>query len=213
MAAPDELGLLALAAQRVEDHDLAARPQGEAAVGQAGQRGELGAFVAGGDPDPALEVEVGDPAAEVGHGRQAPVGGQGEVDREGLDPDPLHLRGGVVVQVPHPQAATAAERDQLMISAELGALERRPGLERAQQAREHVEDALAGLKSELEKEDADVEAINNAANALAQASMKLGEAMYKAQAGGGEDVEHEVEGKGDGVVDADFEEVDGDKKD
>ena len=43
--------------------------------------------------------------------------------------------------------------------------------------------------------------------------MKLGEAMYKAQQGGGEDVEHEVEGKGDGVVDADFEEVDGDKKD
>ncbi|HRX40058.1 MAG: molecular chaperone DnaK [Caulobacterales bacterium] len=76
-----------------------------------------------------------------------------------------------------------------------------------------IEDALASLKSELEKEEADVEAINNAANALAQASMKLGEAMYKAQQGGGEDVEHEVEGKGDGVVDADFEEVDGDKKD
>ena len=76
-----------------------------------------------------------------------------------------------------------------------------------------IEDALANLKSELEKEEADVEAINNAANALAQASMKLGEAMYKAQQGGGEDVEHEVEGKGDGVVDADFEEVDGDKKD
>ncbi|MEZ5926920.1 MAG: molecular chaperone DnaK [Parvularculaceae bacterium] len=76
-----------------------------------------------------------------------------------------------------------------------------------------IEDALASLKSELEKEEADVDAINNAANALAQASMKLGEAMYKAQQGGGEDVEHEVEGKGDGVVDADFEEVDGDKKD
>ncbi|HPE32862.1 MAG TPA: Hsp70 family protein, partial [Parvularculaceae bacterium] len=76
-----------------------------------------------------------------------------------------------------------------------------------------IEDALANLKSELEKEEADVDAINNAANALAQASMKLGEAMYKAQQGGGEDVEHEVEGKGDGVVDADFEEVDGDKKD
>jgi len=81
-----------------------------------------------------------------------------------------------------------------------------------------IEDALAALKAELEKEDADVEAINTAATGLAQASMKLGEAMYREGAGqqGEEDVEHEVEAKGgdggDDVVDADFEEVDGEKK-
>ncbi len=78
-----------------------------------------------------------------------------------------------------------------------------------------IEDAMASLKTLLENEDADVEAINTATTELAQASMKLGEAMYSAQK---EDVEHEI---GDSqedtidedVVDADFEEVDGDKKD
>ncbi|MFQ5562068.1 MAG: molecular chaperone DnaK [Parvularculaceae bacterium] len=80
-----------------------------------------------------------------------------------------------------------------------------------------IEDARDALKELLEKEDADVEAINTAMTALAQTSMKLGEAMYKAQQ---EDVEHEVtdehetkEDGGDDVVDADFEEVDGEKKD
>jgi molecular chaperone DnaK len=82
-----------------------------------------------------------------------------------------------------------------------------------------IEDALASLKAELEKEDADIETINAAAGALAQASMKLGEAMYKEGAGRQqkEDAGHEAEEKGGGgggedVVDADFEEVDGDKK-
>ena len=42
-----------------------------------------------------------------------------------------------------------------------------------------IEDALATLKETLGKEDADLEAINAEAQALAQASMKLGEAMYK----------------------------------
>ena len=42
-----------------------------------------------------------------------------------------------------------------------------------------IEGALEGLKSALTAED--VEAIKNKTNALAQAAMKLGEAMYKAQ--------------------------------
>ena len=53
-------------------------------------------------------------------------------------------------------------------------------------------------------------------NALAQASMKLGEAMYKAQAGQAEaDAQRDARGQSgdDDVVDADFEEVkDDDKK-
>ena len=77
--------------------------------------------------------------------------------------------------------------------------------------RKAIDEALAGLKETLEKEGASPDEINTAATALAQASMKLGEAMYKAQK---DDAEPEAEGKPDGgdkVVDADFEEVDGEK--
>ena len=81
-----------------------------------------------------------------------------------------------------------------------------------------IENAIASLKSAIKAEE--VEDIKAKTNALAQASMKLGEAMYKAQSGG--------DGGGDGgtgggaaggqeapkdenVVDAEFSEVD-DKK-
>jgi len=74
-----------------------------------------------------------------------------------------------------------------------------------------IETALADLKGVLEGEDAEV--IKEKTNALAEASMKLGEAMYKASqaeaeakaAGGAKPAE-------DDVVDADFEEVKDDKK-
>ena len=80
-----------------------------------------------------------------------------------------------------------------------------------------IEDAVAALKAKLEDEEASGEAINEAAGALAQASMKLGEAMYKAGAGEdgpdmGDDAGPEAAADDD-VVDADFEEIDGDKKD
>ncbi|MBU1283896.1 MAG: molecular chaperone DnaK, partial [Gammaproteobacteria bacterium] len=69
-----------------------------------------------------------------------------------------------------------------------------------------IETALADLKSALEGEDA--EAISTKTQTLIQASMKLGEAMYAAQQGAsGED---QPEAGGDDVVDAEFEEVDGD---
>ncbi len=70
--------------------------------------------------------------------------------------------------------------------------------------------AIADLKSALEGEDA--EAISSKTQTLAQASMKLGEAMYAAQQGGGEG-QPEASGDDD-VVDAEFEEVgdDEDKK-
>ena len=62
---------------------------------------------------------------------------------------------------------------------------------------------MADLKAALEGEDA--EAIQAKTQTLTQASMKLGEAMYKAQAGDAEGAKREA--ADDGVVDAEFEEV------
>jgi molecular chaperone DnaK len=78
-------------------------------------------------------------------------------------------------------------------------------------ARSEIETALAETKTALEGDDA--EAINTKAGALAQASMKLGEAMYKDQGGGdGEGAEASDQTSDEDVVDAEFEEVDEDKK-
>jgi molecular chaperone DnaK len=79
-----------------------------------------------------------------------------------------------------------------------------------------IETAVADLKTAMTGEDE--EAIQAKTTALAQASMKLGEAMYKAaQAGeGGGDGTGGTDGgggkPGEDVVDADFEEVDDDQK-
>ena len=56
----------------------------------------------------------------------------------------------------------------------------------------------------------DAEDIKAKTNALAQAAMKLGEAMYAAQQQGG--TEEKPSTEGDDVLDADFEEVKDDKK-
>ena len=70
-----------------------------------------------------------------------------------------------------------------------------------------IEKAQEDLRAALEGDDAD--AITAKTEALAQASMKLGEAMYQAQqsgaAAGGEQPEG---GRAEDVVDAEFEEVD-----
>ena len=69
-----------------------------------------------------------------------------------------------------------------------------------------IEGAVAGLRTALEGTDA--EAIKAKTNDLVQASMKLGEAMYKAQADGaapGGEAGHM--GEKDDVIDADFKEV------
>jgi molecular chaperone DnaK len=77
--------------------------------------------------------------------------------------------------------------------------------------RRAIENALADLKEALKGTDA--EAISAKANTLAQASMKLGEAMYKSQQDGGSDGPNASGGgKKDDVVDAEFTEVDDDKK-
>jgi molecular chaperone DnaK len=69
-----------------------------------------------------------------------------------------------------------------------------------------IETALAELKTAREGED--IESINAKTQALVQASMKLGEAMYQAQQAQGA----ANQASDDGVVDAEFEEVDGDQK-
>jgi molecular chaperone DnaK len=74
-----------------------------------------------------------------------------------------------------------------------------------------IEGALESLKSVLAAED--VEAIKEKTNALAQAAMKLGEAMYKAQeadaqaAPGAQPGPGAAANKDEKVVDADFEDV------
>jgi len=77
-----------------------------------------------------------------------------------------------------------------------------------------IENAMAALKETLKTDD--VEAIQQKTQALAQASMKLGEAMYKAsQAQAGAEGAPKPEGeapKDDNVVDAEFSEVDDNKK-
>ena len=76
-----------------------------------------------------------------------------------------------------------------------------------------IETALEDLKAV--KDGDDVEAIQAKTQALMQASMKLGEAMYQAAQGGGGDgdaSESPAGGGDEGVVDAEFEEVDDTKK-
>ncbi|MCC7346613.1 MAG: Hsp70 family protein, partial [Variibacter sp.] len=77
--------------------------------------------------------------------------------------------------------------------------------------RRMIEDALAALKEAVKGDN--VEDIKAKTNALAQASMKLGEAMYASQQGGGGDQPGASgEAKKEDVVDAEFTEVDDDKK-
>ena len=84
--------------------------------------------------------------------------------------------------------------------------------------KEAVEAAVQDLKSVKDGED--LEAIRQKTEALGQAAMKLGEALYKASqdeaAAGGAGPEGDGSQSGpqaeEGVVDADFEEVDDDKK-
>ncbi|MGJ4930927.1 molecular chaperone DnaK [Bradyrhizobium sp. HKCCYLS2038] len=76
----------------------------------------------------------------------------------------------------------------------------------AETERRAIEDALSDLKEALKGDDA--EAIKTKTNTLAQASMKLGEAMYKQQA----ESDAARDAAKDDVVDAEFTEVDDDKK-
>ena len=76
--------------------------------------------------------------------------------------------------------------------------------------RKAIEDAIADLKSAVEGDD--VDDIKAKTTTLAEASMKLGQAMYEAsQTEAAEaDAKADAEKAGDDVVDADFEEIDED---
>jgi molecular chaperone DnaK len=81
--------------------------------------------------------------------------------------------------------------------------------------RQAIENAISDLRGVLDSADAD--ALRSKSENLAQLSMKLGEAMYRAQAettdGPGDDSGADGDAPGDdNVVDADFEEVPDDKK-
>ncbi|MBT5187786.1 MAG: Hsp70 family protein, partial [Kordiimonadaceae bacterium] len=85
--------------------------------------------------------------------------------------------------------------------------------------KEAIEDAIKSVKEALESED--LEAITGATGTLEQAAMKLGEVVYKDQADGEADggdaadadaAASEAEDDNDDIVDADFEEVEDDKK-
>ena len=81
--------------------------------------------------------------------------------------------------------------------------------------RRAIENAMADLKEALKGDDSD--AITEKSNVLAQASMKLGEAMYKQSQEGAAGPDGGAPGSDGGskkedVVDAEFTEVDDDKK-
>ncbi|MBP5859101.1 molecular chaperone DnaK [Marivibrio halodurans] len=106
------------------------------------------------------------------------------------------------------------QAESLIHTTETALKDHGEGLEAAD--KEAIETALQELKDVKDGED--LEAVKTKTEALSQASMKLGEAMYKAQQAedGGADASAGAEAGGksdDGVVDADFEEVDDDKKD
>jgi len=78
-----------------------------------------------------------------------------------------------------------------------------------------IEDAIKAVNEAAEGED--VDAITAATEALEQAAMKLGEVIYKDQAAGGDDAAAadaaaSEEDNDDDIVDADFEEVEDEKK-
>jgi molecular chaperone DnaK len=75
----------------------------------------------------------------------------------------------------------------------------------AENERRAIEDAVSDLKEALKGDDA--EAIKAKTNTVAQASMKLGEAMYAQQA----EADAKKDAAKDDVVDAEFTEVDDDK--
>ena len=93
--------------------------------------------------------------------------------------------------------------DSLVHSTEKALAEHGSKVEESE--RRAIEDAVSDLKEALKGDDA--EAIKAKTNTLAQASMKLGEAMYKQQA----EADAAKDAAKDDVVDAEFTEVDDDK--
>ena len=80
---------------------------------------------------------------------------------------------------------------------------------------EAIEPAIAALKDDLEKEDATADKLKAGIQNVTEVAMRLGEAIYKAQAEQAEDepmAADEAAGSEDDIVDADFEDLDDDKR-
>ncbi len=81
---------------------------------------------------------------------------------------------------------------------------------------EAIELAIVALKDDLDKEDATAEKIKAGVQNVTESAMKLGEAIYKAQAEEAGEEEpagaDEMGGGDDDIVDADFEDLDDDKR-
>ncbi|MFP7672143.1 molecular chaperone DnaK [Marivita sp. S0852] len=80
---------------------------------------------------------------------------------------------------------------------------------------EAIELAIAALKDDLEDEKATADKIKSGIQNVTEAAMKLGEAIYKAQAEEAEDAEPAAADEGsddDTIVDADFEDLDDNKR-
>ncbi|CUH79258.1 molecular chaperone DnaK [Tropicibacter naphthalenivorans] len=81
---------------------------------------------------------------------------------------------------------------------------------------EAIELAVAALKDDLEKDDVDAEKLKAGIQNVTEVAMRLGEAIYKAQAeegGADEPAASDAAGPGeDDIVDADFEDLDNDKR-
>ena len=82
--------------------------------------------------------------------------------------------------------------------------------------RQAIEDAVADLKAAIEGEEIDNDEVQAKSEVLAQASMKLGEAMYQSEQAAAEaDAAADAAGDDhdDDVMDADFEDVSDDDDD
>ena len=79
---------------------------------------------------------------------------------------------------------------------------------------EAIELAIAALKDDLEDEGASADKIKAGVQNVTEAAMKLGEAIYKAsqEEAGEEPAAADEGGMDDDIVDADFEDLDGDKR-
>ena len=77
---------------------------------------------------------------------------------------------------------------------------------------EAIELAIAALKDDLEDEKSTADKIKSGVQNVTEAAMKLGEAIYKAQAEDSDEPSAADEGGDDDIVDADFEDLDGDKR-
>ena len=134
------------------------------------------------DPDPGLRRSVRSRHREDGQGRRGQCRRGQEAPRGGRRQEP---------------------RRRLVHSTEKALAEHGSKVEESE--RRAIEDAVSDLKEALKGDDA--EAIKAKTNTLAQASMKLGEAMYKQQA----ESDAAKDAAKDDVVDAEFTEVDDDK--